>query len=68
MKTKILLLLFACCLLALAAWLVHAPNPAQAEDVPEKYRETVDKGLEYLAKSQLQDGHWKVTTASIPWP
>ena len=33
-------------------------DPTQAE-VPEKYRETVRKGLEYLAKNQHKDGHWE---------
>jgi hypothetical protein len=59
MKTKILFLLLAGGLLALTAWLVHVPNPAQADDVPEKYRETVHKGLEYLVKNQFKDGHWE---------
>ena len=35
------------------------PEPAQADAVPEKYRDTVHKGLEYLAKSQHKDGHWE---------
>ena len=59
MKTKIMFLLLAGCLLALAAWFVRVPNPAQADEVPEKYRETVHKGLEYLVKSQFKDGHWE---------
>ena len=29
------------------------------DEIPEKYRETVHKGLEYLVKSQCQDGHWE---------
>jgi hypothetical protein len=59
MKTKILFLLSAGGLLALAAWLVHVPTSAQADEIPEKYRETVRKGLEYLVKSQHKDGHWE---------
>ncbi len=59
MKTRLLFLLLTGCLLALAAWLVHVPNAAQADGVPEKYRDTVNKGLEYLAKNQCKDGHWE---------
>jgi hypothetical protein len=59
MKTKVLFFLLVGSLLALAAWLVHVPNSAQADDVPEKYRETVHKGLEYLVKNQFKDGHWE---------
>ncbi len=59
MKTKLLFFLLAGSLLALAAWLVHVPNSAQADDVPEKYRDTVHKGLEYLVKHQHKDGHWE---------
>src|SRR5258705_13774721 len=59
MKTKVLIFLLAGGLLALAAWLVHVPNPMQADEVPEKYRDTVHKGLEYLAKNQHKDGHWE---------
>jgi hypothetical protein len=32
--------------------------PLRAEDVPEKYRPTVAKGLGYLVKQQQRDGHW----------
>ncbi len=59
MRTKLLLLLFVAGVVAAAAWLVQGPRPAQADDVPEKYRETVRKGLEYLVKHQLPDGHWE---------
>src|SRR3954454_12397778 len=59
MKTKILSVALVSGLLALAAWLVNSPNRGQADDVPEKYRATIAKGLEYLAKSQAEDGHWE---------
>jgi hypothetical protein len=59
MKSKVLFFLLAGCLLALAAWLVRVPTPAQADEIPEKYRETVHKGLEFLVKSQHKDGHWE---------
>jgi hypothetical protein len=59
MKTKILLLLLAGTVIASAAWLVHVPSSVVAYDIPEKYRETVHKGLEYLVKKQHKDGHWE---------
>jgi hypothetical protein len=34
-------------------------SPAQEVAVPEKYRDTIHKGLEYLAKHQFKDGHWE---------
>jgi len=64
--------LLAACLVALAAWVVHVsnpkpltpivahedePNPSQAE--PAKYRETVQRALEFLIKNQAKDGHWE---------
>jgi hypothetical protein len=38
-------------------WFLAAP-PAPADEIPDKYRETVRKGLEWLAKQQHKDGHW----------
>jgi hypothetical protein len=66
-KTKIASLLLAGSVVAAAAWYVcvpksHLPDPvapAQAEAVPEKQRETVQKGLDYLAGQQFKDGHWE---------
>jgi hypothetical protein len=66
MKTKILFFLLASCLLALTAWLVHVPKLTQADDVPEKYRDTVHEGLEYLVKNQFKDGHWEGDGAQHP--
>ncbi len=59
MKTKILFVLLAGGVLALAAWLTRQASPVQADEIPEKYRETLDKGLAYLAKCQSKDGHWE---------
>src|SRR5262249_32175158 len=59
MKSKLLLILLTGCIVGVAAWVVRGPGPAQADEVPEKYRDTVDKGLEYLAKNQAKDGHWE---------
>src|ERR1700733_8978327 len=59
MKMRTFSLLATACLLIAAAWLVHAPDEARADAVPEKYRETVQKGLDYLARQQCKDGHWE---------
>jgi Prenyltransferase and squalene oxidase repeat len=59
MRTKALSILATASLLIAAARLVHAPDEAHADSVPEKYRETVEKGLDYLARSQCKDGHWE---------
>src|SRR5271166_2093401 len=32
---------------------------AQGEEIPKEYRETVKKGLDYLARTQFKDGHWE---------
>jgi hypothetical protein len=34
------------------------PTRARADEIPEKYRKTVDKGLEWLAKAQSEKGYW----------
>jgi hypothetical protein len=34
-------------------------GPARADEVPQEYRETVAKGLAWLAKQQHRDGHWE---------
>ena len=59
MKAKILSVIAACCLLVLAVRFVQEPTQAQTYEVPEKYRETVNKGLEYLVQHQFKDGHWE---------
>jgi hypothetical protein len=38
--------------------LTLSARPARADEIPEKYRDTVRKGLEFLAKNQHKDGHW----------
>src|SRR4051794_31549384 len=69
MKTRLLLFPLAVGLLTLTAWTVHTPEvvlstkpeaQVDAEDqVPEKYRATIARGLAYLAKQQHADGHWE---------
>ena len=39
--------------------LFATPNSARADEIPKEYRETIKKGLEYLAKAQNRDGHWE---------
>src|SRR5688572_17827198 len=39
---------------------------ARADEIPEKYRETVRKGLEYLSKKQFKDGHWGANGDQYP--
>ena len=36
-----------------------SPSPGRAEEIPEKYRPVVARGLEWLAKVQFKDGHWE---------
>src|SRR5262245_19389888 len=42
------------------------PQRAAADEIPEKYRETVRKGLEYIAKQQFKDGHWGANGDQYP--
>jgi hypothetical protein len=42
--------------------------PAQADDVPEKYRPAVQKGLDWLVKQQHKDGHWTAQGGQYPIP
>jgi len=41
-------------------------RPAQGEGVPAKYREAIDKGLAYLARTQGNDGHWEANGGQYP--
>jgi hypothetical protein len=40
--------------------------PVGADEVPEKYRPAIHKGLEYLAKHQQKDGHWGAAGDQYP--
>lgn len=46
--------------------LVVATPQARADDIPAKYREVINKGLNYLAKSQLNDGRWEANGGAYP--
>lgn len=39
---------------------------AWADEIPERYRPTVDKGLQYLVKLQFKDGHWGANGDQYP--
>jgi hypothetical protein len=60
MRTRLLLVLLASGLLALAAWLVHEPDLGiQTERHFEKDSEIVSRALKFLAGNQRDDGHWE---------
>src|SRR5881397_852624 len=52
--------------LALPAFAFITASPVRADDIPAKYREVVNKGLTYLAKSQLNDGRWEANGGAYP--
>jgi hypothetical protein len=45
-------------LAGLALVLLLGPK-AHGEEIPKEYRETINKGLAWLAKNQFNDGHWE---------
>jgi hypothetical protein len=51
---------------ALLGLMFAAAPAARADEIPEKYREAVRKGLEYLAKHQFKDGHWGANGDQYP--
>jgi hypothetical protein len=56
----------ALCLGAAGGLLLATMSPARTEEIPEKYRETVRKGLAYLVKQQFKDGHWGANGDQYP--
>lgn len=59
MKTFVVSALSIVCL-SLCAW------PVGADEIPEKYRPTVNKGLEWITKQQHKDGHWGANGDQYP--
>jgi hypothetical protein len=57
---------YASVFLALLALFFTSVPLARAEDVPEKYRETIRKGLEWVAKTQARDGSWDGNNGQNP--
>jgi hypothetical protein len=45
---------------------VPAPSRARADEIPEKYRKTVEKGLEWLAGKQNEKGYWGANGDNYP--
>ena len=52
--------------IAIVSLLSCIRSTARADDLPPKYRDAVNKGLAYLAKSQLNDGHWEANGGAYP--
>src|SRR5262245_30242926 len=55
-------------ILALASLSVlsSATGQARAAELPAKYRYAVNKGLAFLVKTQLNDGHWEANGGAYP--
>lgn len=51
--------------LALLSMAAIVPQ-ARSEDIPQDYRESVRKGLEWLARQQARDGHLEATGGQYP--
>jgi hypothetical protein len=78
MKRKVLFLLTAALVVFAALYVNRGGNEhdpvahagerglSKEEEVPEKYRETIHKGLDYLAKHQHADGHWEGDDGKYP--
>lgn len=51
--------------IAIAGVWTGSPS-ARGDELPEKYKATVDKGLQYLVKQQFKDGHWGANGDQYP--
>jgi hypothetical protein len=63
MKVKFFGVVLACW--AVAGLRTGAPD-ARADELPEKYKAAVEKGLQYLVKQQFKDGHWGANGDQYP--
>jgi hypothetical protein len=61
MRRRTLLSLLGCGLL-----LVLPAGRLRADELPDKYKEVVNKGLKWLAKEQARDGHWEGNGGQYP--
>jgi hypothetical protein len=62
MKHALQLALIVCGVLVVLA----SPAPVRADEIPEKYRKAVDKGLEWLASKQNEKGYWGANGDNYP--
>lgn len=46
---------------ALALGILGLAAPARADELPKKYQDMANQGLEWLAKQQFRDGHWEAS-------
>jgi hypothetical protein len=53
-------------LAAASALLGVGVTSARAEEIPQEYRESIRKGLEWMAKNQQKDGHWEAFGGQYP--
>jgi hypothetical protein len=51
---------------AALGFFVGLAGPVRADEIPEKYKEQIKKGLDYLAKTQMKDGHWAANGDNHP--
>ena len=51
---------------ALLSVFLVVPLRVSADEIPQEYRKVVDKGLEWVAKSQNRDGHWDANGGQYP--
>ena len=42
------------------------PRPSRAEEIPQEYKASIAKGLEWLAKQQSKDGHFESFGGGYP--
>ena len=61
MNCKCLWPVVVACLFSLGAW-----QAVRAEDLPQRYQDAANKGLAWLAKTQLRDGHWEASGGAYP--
>src|SRR5947207_642594 len=52
--------------LLIGALAVVLARPARAEELDPKYKEVVNKGLAWVAKTQHRDGHWDANGGQYP--